>query len=173
MSKSKDNKKSSKMTNSQIAMCGVLIALGMVLSYLENLVPINVAIPGVKLGIANIVTIIALQRLGIKQALSISVGRVILSGLLFGNMLVIMYSLSGALLSILVMWLVGHIKLFTVTGVSVCGAVAHNFGQLVVAAIMLENESIFYYMLALTITGTIAGAVIGITAAYVLKNIRF
>lgn len=166
-------KKYNKTDNRNIAICGVFIALAMILSYLENLVPINVAVPGIKLGLANLVTIVALCKLGIRHTIIISVGRIILSGLLFGNPLVIIYSLAGATLSIIVMCLVRKIKIFTVTGVSICGAVSHNFGQLIVAAILLENTKIFYYMAVLSVFGAVAGALIGILAGYILKNIRF
>ena len=89
--------------NHKIALCGVLIALAMILSYLESLVPIHMAVPGVKLGLANLVTIIALQRLDLKSTVVISVGRIILSNVLFGNMAVLLYSLGGAACSILIM----------------------------------------------------------------------
>lgn len=160
---------SSRMT----ALCGVFIALAMVLSYLESLVPISFAIPGIKLGLANIVTIIALVKLGLKPALIISVGRVILSGLLFGNPATIMYSMAGALLSITVMFIVRKLKLLAITGTSVCGAVAHNLGQLIIAAIVIENTKIFYYMAVLSVSGIIAGVLIGLLAGIIIKNIKF
>lgn len=160
---------SSRMT----ALCGVFIALAMVLSYLESLVPISFAIPGIKLGLANIVTIIALVKLGLKPALIISIGRVLLSGLLFGNPATIMYSMAGALLSIAVMFIVRKLKLLAITGTSVCGAVAHNLGQLIVAAIVIENTKIFYYMAVLSVSGIIAGVLIGLLAGIIIKNIRF
>lgn len=168
------SKKSISMNSNRItAMCGVFIALAMILSYLENLVPINAVVPGIKLGIANIVTIVALKKLGIRPAIIISAGRIILSGILFGNITVIIYSLAGAALSILVMAIVSHIKLFTVTGVSICGAIAHNFGQIIVAALIMENANILYYMAVLAIVGGIAGAVIGILAGVIIKNVHF
>lgn len=160
---------SSRMT----ALCGVFIALAMVLSYLESLVPISFAIPGIKLGLANIVTIIALVKIGLKPAIIISVGRVLLSGLLFGNPATIMYSMAGALLSIAVMFIVRKLKLLAITGTSVCGAVAHNLGQLIVAAIVIENTKIFYYMAVLSVSGIIAGVLIGLLAGIIIKNINF
>lgn len=159
--------------NHKLALCGVLIALAMVFSYLESLVPLNFAVPGIKLGLANLVTIIALVRLGIGQAVIISVGRVLLSGILFGNPLVILYSLAGAFLSIGVMWIIRKLPFFTITGVSICGAIAHNAGQLVVAAVVMENAKIMYYMAILSITGVAAGCAIGLLASYLLKNIHF
>lgn len=169
MSEKGNNK---NFNNRVIALCGVLTALAMVLSYLESLIPVSYAVPGVKLGLANMITIIAMQKLGFKNALVISVGRIILSGILFGNIAVIIYSMAGALLSLLIMWGVGKIKIFSMVGISVCGAVAHNFGQLIVAAFMMENIRIMYYMLVLAISGTIAGIVIGISASAIIKNIK-
>ena len=96
-----------------------------------------------------------------------------LSGVLFGNVTVIIYSLAGAFLSILVMFFVKKIKIFTVTGVSICGAVAHNLGQIIVAALILENANIMYYMLVLAVIGALAGTAIGILSGIILKNIRF
>ncbi|MBR1815867.1 MAG: Gx transporter family protein [Lachnospiraceae bacterium] len=173
-----DNKSKNKKSNNThsssrlVALCGVLIALAMVLSYLESLVPLSFAIPGIKLGLANIVTIVALIKLGLKPALIISVGRVLLSGLLFGNPATIIYSMVGALLSIAVMFIVRKLKLLAITGTSVCGAVAHNLGQLIVAAVVIENTKIFYYMAVLSLSGIIAGILIGILAGFVVKNIH-
>ncbi len=158
--------------NKKIAMTGVFIALALILSYLESLVPISVAVPGIKLGLANLVTIVALYKLGIKQTIIISIGRIFLSGILFGNMMIIIYSLAGAGLSILVMIIVKSIKLFTVTGVSICGAVSHNLGQIIVAVIVLENANIMYYMAVLAIAGAFFGAIIGLLAGNIIKNIR-
>ncbi len=172
--KIKDKREKTTISSSRMtAICGVFIALAMVLSYLESLVPISFAIPGIKLGLANIVTIIALVKLGLKPALIISVGRVLLSGLLFGNQATIMYSMVGALFSIAVMFIVRKLKLLAITGTSVCGAVAHNLGQLIVAAIVIENTKIFYYMAVLSVSGIIAGVLIGLLAGIIIKNIRF
>lgn len=170
----KDSKeKKTYNQNRQIALCGVMIALAMVLSYLESLVPISFAVPGVKLGLANLVTILAIYRLDLRQTFVISLCRIVLSGLLFTSLLVIVYSLAGACLSILVMVLLKKVKIFTMTGVSVSGAIAHNVGQLIVAAILLENANILYYIAVLAISGTIAGVCIGLLASIILKNIRF
>ena len=165
-------KKYSGKSNKEIALTGVFIALAMILSYLESLVPISFAVPGIKLGLANLVTIVALYKLGLKDTIIISVGRILLSGVLFGNMMVIIYSLAGAFLSILVMVLVKRTKIFSATGVSICGAIAHNFGQIIVAVITLENMNIMYYMIVLAIAGAITGAVIGILAGMIIRNIR-
>ncbi len=157
--------------NKMTAMCGVFIALALVLSYLETLIPLNFAVPGIKLGLANLVTIVAMFKLGLKPAILISLGRIVLSGILFGNITIIIYSLAGAGLSIIVMFIVKKIKAFSVTGISICGAVSHNMGQIIVAAVVMENANILYYMLVLCITGAVAGTFIGILASIILKSI--
>ena len=169
----KQIKKTTLKGNKLTAFCGVFMALALILSYLESLVPLNFAVPGIKLGLANIVTIISLHKLGLKPTVIISVGRIILAGILFGNITVIIYSLAGAFLSILVMSLVRYIKILTITGVSVAGAVAHNIGQLIVAVIVLENVNIMYYFLVLGVSGTVTGTFIGILTGIIMRNIRF
>ena len=172
MSKNREKVITQNMSkNKATAMCGVFIALAMILSYLENLIPIYFVVPGIRLGLANIVTIIALTELGLKSAIIVSFGRIILSGILFGNVTVIIYSLAGATLSLLVMCIVRRIKAFTLTGVSICGAVAHNFGQIIVAVIVLNNINIMYYMLVLAMTGAVAGTAIGILTGIILKKL--
>ena len=166
------SKKHSGKSNKEMALTGVFIALAMVLSYLESLVPIGFAVPGIKLGLANLVTIVSLYKLGLKNTIIISLGRILLSGILFGNMMVIIYSLAGAFLSILVMVLVKNTKIFSATGVSICGAIAHNLGQIIVAVISLENMNIMYYMIVLAIAGAIAGTVIGLLSGMIIKSIR-
>lgn len=159
--------------NKRTAICGVFIALAMILSYLESMVPITTITPGIKIGLANLVTIIVILKLGIKEAIFVSIGRIILSGILFGNVSVIIYSLSGAFLSILVMGVLCRIRNLSVTTISIAGGIMHNFGQIIVAAITIENTAVFYYMYILGIAGTVAGAIIGILAGMVMKRIHF
>lgn len=159
--------------NHTIALCGVLIALALILSYLESLVPIYAAVPGVKIGLANLVTIIAMERLPLRQTIAVSAGRVVLANLLFGNPVMLIYSLAGAACSILIMAILRKCRIFGVVGVSIGGAVFHNLGQIAVAALLMENTHIFYYMLVLAVTGTAAGLLIGLLAAFLLKRIRF
>ncbi|MGN0367290.1 MAG: Gx transporter family protein [Wujia sp.] len=175
--KQQDKKKQiyvgSSSRNSQIALQGILVALAMVLSYLESLVPVMAVAPGVKLGLANLVTMLAFEKKGIRFAAGISVTRILLSGILFGNLLVIVYSLAGAFCSLFVMAIAKKMRIFGIVGISVLGGVFHNVGQLLVAAIMLENANIFYYLVVLGISGTIAGCVIGFLTVYFVKNIKF
>lgn len=158
--------------NRLTAMCGVFIALALVLSYLENLLPVFSAVPGVKLGIANIVTMVALYKMGTKPAVTISGGRIVLAAVLFGNLSTMIYSLAGAAFSICIMVILKKIKLFSLVGISVAGALAHNMGQLIVAVIMLENLNIMYYLPVLIIAGSVSGIVIGLVTVYIIKNIR-
>lgn len=154
------------------AYMGMMVALAFVFSYLESLVPINFGIPGIKLGLANLVAIVALYTMGIKEACTLSLIRIILTGFTFGNPASMLYSLAGGILSLLVMILAQKIKIFSVTGVSVLGGVFHNTGQILVAALVVENERLFYYLPMLMISGTIAGTLIGILAAILIKRLE-
>lgn len=157
----------------RICLSGMLIGLGMIFSYLEALVPINLGVPGVKLGLANLVTIVALYQLNVKSAALIAFVRVILSSILFSNMTVMLYSLAGAALSLLVMAILARIDIFSKTGVSIAGGVAHNIGQLLVAWLVIENANVLYYLPVLLIAGTVAGACIGILASLISKKLYF
>lgn len=154
-----------------IAMYGMLIALALVVSYIERLLPLDMGIPGVKLGLANIVTMVALYMLSGKVALIVLVVRVLLGGILFANGFSILYSLAGGLLSLVVMWLVKKQQVFSVVGVSVVGGIAHNLGQLLVAVFVLENGNLLYYFPALLVSGTICGAIIGILGGLLMKKL--
>ena len=156
-------------------MLGLTIALAMIMSYIEVLVPLSVAVPGIKMGLANIVIIFVLYKFGIKEAALVSLIRVILVSLLFSNVMAMWYSLAGAVLSLSVMWVLKKIDKFSVIGVSVAGGVMHNVGQIIMAIILLGAEQIALYLPVLIITGTVTGFVIGIVSGLVInrfKNIR-
>ena len=160
------------METRKIARMGLLLALAMILSYVESLIPAFVAVPGVKVGLANIVVIFALYTLGPIEALAISLLRVVLSSLLFGSVLSLIYSLSGALLSLMGMIIMKKIKIFSTTAVSVTGGVLHNVGQILVACLVLDTNVLIYYLPVLVLSGTITGAVIGIIASLVIKRLE-
>ena len=160
------------METRKVARMGLLVALAMILSYVESLIPAFVAVPGVKMGLANIVVVFALYTLGPLEALSISLIRVVLSSLLFGSVLSMAYSLSGAILSLVGMILLKKIKFFSTMAVSVTGGVLHNMGQIVVACLVLETDVLLYYLPVLIISGTVTGAVIGIIASLVIKRLE-
>jgi len=161
-----------KLTASQIAEYGLLIALAMVLSYVEYMIPFSVAVPGVKLGLANIVVVFALYRLGIIQAIIISLIRVLLMTFMFGNAFALMYSLSGALLSLIIMLLLKKAGRFSPIGVGVGGGVSHNIGQILCAIVVLGTKRLIYYLPVLLVSGTIAGIVIGIVAGVMIKRVN-
>ena len=155
-----------------IAHFGLLIALALVLSYLESLLPLSFGVPGVKLGLPNLVVIFALYRLSPKAAAVISLLRVLLVSVLFGSVLSLAYSAAGAVLSFLVMWVLKRSGKFGCTGVSVAGAVAHNFGQILTAAVLLETSRLTWYLPVLCLSGTAAGICIGLLAALLIKRIK-
>lgn len=150
---------------------GVLISLSLILSYVESLFPFGFGIPGVKLGLANLATMIALFCLGARQAILLSVLRVVLSGILFGNMFSISYSLAGAVFSLFFMILLKQTKKFSILGVSIAGGVTHNIGQILLAIFLMENKAFFYYLPVLFIVGTITGMLIGIGSNEVMKRL--
>lgn len=156
-------------------MLGLSIALAMIMSYIEVLVPLSFAVPGIKMGLANIVIIFVLYKIGTKEAILVSLIRVILVSMLFSNVMSMWYSLAGAVLSLLVMWILKKTDKFSVIGVSVAGGIMHNVGQIIMAIILLGTEQIALYLPVLIVTGTITGIVIGIVAGLVInrfKNIR-
>lgn len=163
------------MKTKKVATLGLTIALAMIMSYIEALVPLSFAVPGIKMGLANIVIIFVLYKIGTKEAILVSLIRVILVSLLFSNAMAMAYSIAGAVLSLSVMWLLKKTDKFSVVGVSVAGGIMHNVGQIIMAVILLGTEQIALYLPVLIITGTATGVVIGIVAGLVInrfKNIR-
>ncbi len=149
-----------------------LIAVAMILSYIESLIPAFVAVPGVKVGLSNIATVFALYALGWPYAIIVSVIRVLLSALLFGNVVGLIYSLSGAALALLVMILLKRIDKFSSVGVSVAGGVCHNIGQVLAACVVMDTSAIALYIIPLTLSGTIAGVIIGIASGNLVERVK-
>ena len=160
-----------KHNTDRLALMGLLTALGLIIGYIEFLIPIPLGIPGVKPGFANIVIVWALYSLGPWEALMINGMRIFLSGFLFGNFSMILYSLAGAAVSFLCMCLAKKSGLFSMTGVSMIGGVMHNMGQLLVAMAVLETVSLVYYGPVLLAAGVITGLLIGIVTGEVKKRI--
>ncbi len=160
-----------KHNTHRLALMGLLTALGLIIGYIEFLIPIPLGIPGVKPGFANIVIVWALYSLGPWEALMINGMRIFLSGFLFGNFSMILYSLAGAAVSFLCMCLAKKSGLFSMTGVSMIGGVMHNMGQLLVAMAVLETVSLVYYGPVLLAAGVITGLLIGIVTGEVKKRI--
>ena len=154
----------------KVAVFGVFTSLALILSYVELLIPINFGIQGMKLGLANLLVVILLYKGCPRDALLLSVIRILLSGLIFGNMFSIFYSLGGGLLSLAVMVFLKKTGQFTVAGISIGGGASHNVGQLLVAMFVVQTYQVGYYLPVLLIAGVITGAVIGILSAEVLKR---
>ena len=160
------------MKAKRIAFLGLMVALAFVLSYVEMLLPINIGIPGAKIGLANLVVMVALYKIGPRDAFTLSLVRVILVGLTFGNMAMMLYSLAGALLSFAAMMNGKRTNLFSAVGVSVLGGVFHNMGQIIVAMFVLETTSLVYYLPFLVVIGTVSGIVIGIVSGMIVQRLK-
>lgn len=161
-----------KRKGARLASFGVFVALALIFSYIETLIPFQIGIPGVKLGLANIVIVIALYRMPAGEVVTLSIVRVLLAGILFGNLMSILYSLAGGLLSLAVMWGLKHVKAVSILGVSIAGGVFHNIGQLLAAAVVVETYGVFSYVPVLLISGLITGIVIGLASSEMLRRIR-
>ena len=162
-----------KEKTKKTAFLGVVTSVALVLSYLEAILPpLYAAVPGVKVGLPNLVIIFILYKYSFKEAFSISIVRVLIVALLFGNVMTLAYSTAGAILSIIVMVLLKKTDKFSIVGVSIAGGVAHNAGQVLVAIFLLDSTQIGYYMIILAITGTIAGVFIGLAGGLLIKKFR-
>lgn len=155
---------SQTLRTKRLALSAMFAALALIFSYVEAIIPFSVGIPGVKLGIANLVIIIALYEMNGKFALVINVVRILVAGLLFNGLFGALYSLAGGLVSLAVMWALRKTGLFSMVGVSMAGGVAHNLGQLLVAALIVSNMKMFLYFPILMFSGIISGILIGIVA---------
>lgn len=161
-----------KFLESDVALYGMFISVAAVMSYVESLIPLNPPVPGMKIGLANIVIVWVLYSMGIKPAAIISLLRVLLVGFLFGNLYSILFGLAGAAASLGVMYVLKKIKHFSVVGVSIAGGVVHNLAQTAVAMIVLENSRIAYYLPPLIISGVVTGIAIGILGGVLYNKIK-
>ena len=159
------------MKTKQLLVEAMLCALALILSYVESLFPLAVAVPGVKMGLPNLVIVFALYRLGAGSAARISLVRVAIVAFLFGNIYSLMYSLAGAAFSLLLMALLRKAPGFHTAGVSVAGAVMHNIAQIAVAMVILGTDKIIYYLPALLVSGAASGVIIGLLAALMIRRI--
>ena len=153
------------------AYIGLFLAVALICSYIETLIPFSFGIPGVKLGLTNIVIVLMLYTVGAKESLLVSVLRIVLVGFLFGNLFSILYSLAGGLFSFVVMALLKRTDRLGCVSVSVAGGISHNIGQLFVAAIIVNNFNIMFYIPVLLIAGLLTGFVIGILAQELIVRI--
>ena len=160
-----------KIKPKTIALLGICAAVAMILSYIESLIPLSFAVPGIKLGLANIAIIFALYKLGAKEAVIVSLVRIVWSAVLFGNVLTLAYSTAGAVLSLTAMILLKRSERFSVVGVSVTGGILHNAGQILVAMLVMETAQIVYYLPVLCVSGIAAGVAVGAVSAILIKRV--
>ncbi len=153
------------------AISAMFAALALIFSYIEFLIPLPVPIPGIKLGLANLVILIAIVRMDFRHAFAINCARILLSGLLFSGVFGMIYSFAGGVLSILVMYILYRTNLFSLVGISMAGGVAHNLGQLITACVLLRNTAILTYFPVLLFSGLISGIAIGILACVIEKRL--
>lgn len=155
----------------RVVLCGVLTAVALVLAYVESLIPFSVGVAGVKPGLANIVSLCALYTLGTGTAFGVLIARIVLSTLTFRSMSALLYSLTGGILSFVVMWLCKRSKKFGIAGVGIAGGVTHNLGQLLVASLLL-GRALTAWLPVLLLAGALAGTVVGTAAAVAVKHLK-
>ena len=161
-----------KKTAQWVAAYGMLIGLAFIFSYIEAVIPIPIPVPGVKLGLANLVVIVGLYTVGIRGTIAVSLVRIVLVGFTFGNASSMIYSLAGGILSLILMILFRKLNWFSQTGVSIIGGIGHNIGQITIAALVTQTAGVFYYLPFLLAAGVAAGAVIGLLGGLVTERIQ-
>lgn len=158
--------------NRRVALLGVCAGVALVLAYAEAMLPpLYAAVPGIKLGLPNIAIIFILYRLGVREAAAVSFVRIVIVSMLFGNIPTFAYSVAGATLSLLGMWLLRRLDRFSVVGVSVVGAVLHNVGQILTAMVLLGTAELGYYLIVLSVTGTLSGIFVGLCGAFTVNRV--
>ena len=160
------------MGTKKTAQVGMLVAAAFVLGYVESILPISFGIPGIKLGLSNIVVLLCLYEGTAKEAFGIALVRIVLTGLTFGNFSTMAYSLAGGIFSFLVMFLLKKSNVFSVYGVSIAGGVSHNIGQIAVAVLVLQTGLLMYYLPFLLVAGCVAGACIGFVGGILVKRLH-
>ena len=161
-----------KKRNANISFLALCTARALVLAYVEILIqPLFPSLPGIKMGLPNIIIVFLLYRRGPFSAIGVSMLRILLVSMLFGNVMTLAYSLAGGILSLVVMILLRKLNFMSEVGVSVAGSVMHNAGQILTAMVLLETVQLGYYRVVLTITGTVAGILVGLCGATLIKKI--
>lgn len=158
--------------SNRLATAAILATLALIFSYIEAIIPSPVNMPGVKLGIANLVILLALYELDFKYAMSINIVRIFISGFLFSGVFGILYSLTGGILSLIVMWLLKKTNLFSIVGVSMAGGVTHNLGQILIASLIVSDIRMFIYLPILMFSGIISGILIGFICYHIMNIIE-
>lgn len=157
----------------KISYLSLFTAFAIVLSYIEVILPFNFGIPGVKLGLANLVIVLVMKNMGPKEALWINVVRIFIIALLFGNLFSLAFSISGAFFSMLVMFIFWKTKSFSIIFISTAGGIAHNLAQIMIASIIVNAYGILYYIPVLVIAGFLTGLILGIIAGILQNKLKF
>lgn len=161
-----------RKSTKKLTALALTVSFALILSFIESKIPAFVAIPGIKVGLANIAVIYSMYKFGIREAAAVSTVRVLIVSMLFGSPVSFIYSISGAVLSLGVMYLLKRLTRLTEVTVSVAGGVMHNVGQIGAASVMLGTNVVSYYLPFLLLSGTVAGIVVGIAAALLIKRVR-
>ena len=158
------------MKPKRIALLGLMLALALILGYVERIIPFNVGVAGVKIGLANIVVLLLLKRFGVGAALTVNILRIGIVNLLFGSVVSLAFSLFGGVLSTLAMYFAQKIKGISETGISAIGGATHNLGQTVAAALLLSTPSVLRLLPLLLLFGELSGIICGMVAHLILKR---
>lgn len=152
----------------------LLVAIGLVLSIVESMMPLPFIAPGAKLGLSNIVILVTLVIFGYRDALITGILKSILFTLATGSVTSLFYSLSGSIFSLITMYFIYkyYSNVFSLIGVSIFGAMAHNFAQVLVASLMMYNIKIFSYLPILQLASIFTGYFVGLTSNYAVKNLQ-
>ncbi len=156
----------------RVAVWGLLVGVSLVLGYLESLIPFGIGVPGVKLGLCHIVTLFALYRMSTGAVWITGAVRVTLASLLFGNVMVLVYSGAGMVCSLCVMLLLRRCKCFSAVGVSVAGGAAHNVGQMLCAAALMQTAGLLWYLPVLLLAGTVSGTLTGLLGGVLISRYK-
>lgn len=161
-----------KNRSKTVAFLGLCTALALILAYVEILIqPLFPSLPGIKMGLPNVMIVFLLYRRGGGTAIVVSLVRILLVSILFGNVMALWYSLAGAVLSLGVMILLRRLNWLSPVGVSVAGGVTHNVGQILMAMLLLETAELGYYLVVLTVTGTLAGVLVGLCGVLLIRKV--
>lgn len=161
-----------ELSTKKVSIYGVLIALALILSYVESQIPAFVAVPGMKLGLTNIVVLVTLYILDDKSAMAINILRIVVVSILFGTAMSFAFSITGGMLSTIVMILLKRTKRFKIIGISAAGGITHNIGQILAAMVLMNTKAIAWYLPVLWISGIFSGVVIGIIGGLVCSRIE-
>lgn len=159
----------------RLVLISLFISQALVLSIIESWIPIPIPVPGVKLGLANIITLIVIIFFGFKEALTVVIIRTMLASIFGGGgLIVFLFSSAGGILSTIVMASLYKIKydIFSIVGISVAGAAAHNIGQVLVATLLMKDVTVITILPLILVFGSLMGVLVGIASNFLEKKLR-